>query len=76
MILLDIKQYLIQKQVANLQEIAWHFKQQPEVIRVMLHHWIRKGKVEIAPKPKVCGSLCTQCEPSIAEVYHWNSESA
>jgi len=72
MILLDIKQYLAEHKAANLQQLACQFKQTPEVMRDMLQHWIRKGKVRMTPKPNVCGSLCNQCQPAVTEIYCWH----
>ncbi len=71
MILLDIKKYLANKKTVNLQELALHFKQQPDVMRDMLCHWIRKGKIQKAANPVGCGTRCVQCKPEFAEVYTW-----
>ncbi len=75
MILIEIKRYLAAKESANLQELALHFKQPPAVMRDMLCHWVRKGKVTKIAKPIGCGTKCTQCAPSFAEVYRWNVET-
>lgn len=69
--LLALRDYLVQKQSANLQEIAWHFKQSPDMIRTLLAHWIRKGRVDRCDKPAGCGSRCQLCKPDVAEVYQW-----
>lgn len=71
MILLEIKQYLMTKKRVILQQIAVDFKKDPEMMRMMLRHWINKGCVAAAAKPAGCGSRCTQCKPEFAEVYCW-----
>jgi putative ferrous iron transport protein C len=70
--LLEIKRYMSAKKTANLQELVLHFKKQPDMIRFMLQHWIRKGKICCVPKPVGCGSQCQMCKPSIVEIYSWN----
>jgi len=66
---LDIKHYLKEHKVANLQELSLHFQRDPEIMRDMLSHWLRKGVICRAPKPAGCGVSCGQCKPSVAEVY-------
>ena len=69
--LLELKQYLVYHRIANLEEMARHFQQDPAIIRNLLQHWIRKGKVVRRPSPTGCGTKCTQCDPKTAEVYEW-----
>ena len=69
--LLEIKRYLSSKKTAHLQELSLHFKQQPDTMRHLLAHWIRKGKVRETEKPAGCGSRCQLCKPSEAQVYEW-----
>ncbi len=69
--LLEIKKYLANKEQANLQELAFHFKQQPEMIRCMMPHWVRKGKATMVAKPPGCGSKCFKCQPAAIETYRW-----
>ncbi len=69
--LLELRDYLTEKQTANLQEMAWHFKQSPETVRLWLEHWIRKGRVCRAQNPVNCGTKCQACKPQVAEVYRW-----
>ena len=72
--LIAVKEYFLVKKTVNLQELSLHFKQQPETIRCLLQHWVRKGKVCRAVKPAGCGSRCQLCKPSVAEVYEWRGE--
>lgn len=71
--LLEIKRYMLTKKTATLQELMLHFKKQPDTMRSMLQHWVRKGKICHATKPMGCGSKCQMCQPSIAEIYTWNT---
>lgn len=70
MILLDLKNYLQQRKHVNLQELALHFQTDPEMVRDMMQHWIRKGKV-CEFKPAGCGTRCIDCKPALREVYSW-----
>lgn len=69
MILLDIKHYFEEHKTANLQDLSLHFQRDPEIMRDMLSHWLRKGVIHKTPNPAGCGVSCVQCEVSIAETY-------
>lgn len=71
MILLDVKQYLKEKATCNLQELSLQFHCDPEVMRGMLAHWVRKGVIAIGKKPEGCGIKCVQCQPGVAQIYHY-----
>ena len=69
--LLSIKRFLRDKEQVNLQDIAFHLRQPPELVRDLLQHWVRKGKVQRCANPPNCGSKCQLCQPVVAEVYRW-----
>jgi hypothetical protein len=69
--LLEIRDYMQQHKTANLKHIAAHLKQDELATRLMLEHWLRKGKLIKLPPPPGCGSRCQQCQPEFAEVYRW-----
>ena len=71
MILLEVKDYIKQRKLVNLQDVSLHFQRDPDTMREILAHWVRKGVVRRAPKPSGCGVKCGSCEPSVAEVYCW-----
>ncbi len=71
MILLEIKRYLKDKQFVNLQELSLHFQRDPEIMREMLGHWLRKGVICKAPNPAGCGLKCVKCKPEFSEVYQF-----
>ncbi len=71
MSLLAIKQYFLQVKVANLASICEYFKLSPELLRDMLGHWIRKGKIRRFNKTAACGKQCVKCDPGMIEIYEW-----
>ncbi|RLJ18761.1 sugar metabolism transcriptional regulator [bacterium endosymbiont of Escarpia laminata] len=71
MILADIKRYLMARKQASLADIAMHFDADPDAVRGMLEHWIRKGRVEKHSVYASCGSSCDKCDPATTEVYSW-----
>lgn len=79
--LLALRDYLVECKAADVREIAWHFKQEPELIRDWLQHWIRKGRVQRAQasygahgahgcsaRCPGCSNGCTRSSP---EIYAW-----
>ena len=76
MILSDIKRYLQARGQASLGDIALHFDANPEAVRGMLEHWIRKGRVERQLANPACGSACSQCDPADTEIYLWRDAPA
>ncbi|MDJ0808188.1 MAG: FeoC-like transcriptional regulator [Gammaproteobacteria bacterium] len=71
MILADIKRYLIHHHQATLNDIALHCDADPDAVRGMLEHWIRKGRVERRVPSDACSSGCSKCDPSDLEYYVW-----
>ncbi|MEE9320724.1 MAG: FeoC-like transcriptional regulator [Granulosicoccus sp.] len=59
--LLDIKQYLIERQHASLRDIALHFDTNPDAMRGMLEIWINKGKIRKCDAA-ACGGCSSGCE--------------
>lgn len=73
MLLLQLRDLLQSRPRVNLMEMCRCLESDPEAVRGMLTHWLRKGKVRQCPKPNGCGSRCTQCNVAHAEVYEWVS---
>ncbi len=72
MILSELGDYLRQHGQASLQDMALHFDADPEALRGMLEHWMRKGKVKKRLATSSCGSGgCSQCDPASVEIYRW-----
>ena len=74
MILSDLRDYLRQRGQASLQDMALHFDADPEALKGMLEHWIRKGKVTRQTAKASCGDSCTQCDPATVEIYVWGRQ--
>ncbi len=71
MILTEVKKYLMAQKMATLQDMAFHFKMEPETIRPMLDKWCRKGKVRHHDSNIGCGKGCCQCDSATIESYEW-----
>ena len=71
MILSDIKAYLAARGQATLADIARHFDADPDAVRGMLDHWIRKGRITKQRIEDVCGLHCGGCEAAAVEIYVW-----
>ena len=74
MILSELRDHLRQRGQASLLELAQHFDAEPEALRGMLEHWIRKGQVRRHQAGGACGGGCTQCDPASLELYQWGVE--
>ena len=73
MILSELKDYLAKTKVSSMFELQLHFNTDAEVLRDMLEHWIRKGKIKKTKRSVKCGS-CQQCNPLMTELYEWIEE--
>jgi putative ferrous iron transport protein C len=71
MSLLDIRQYLMQVRITSLSGICVYFNAEPEALRGMMAHWIRKGCVRQCAKNPSCASSCGKCSPALTEIYEW-----
>lgn len=69
--LLSIKTFLKERKSADLQELSFHFRKHPDTMRLLLAHWVRKGKICHLVKPTGCCTKCQSCQSQFAEVYHW-----
>lgn len=67
--LLSLKTFLKERKSANLQELSLHFSKEPQIMRCMLEHWIRKGKI-CRLGPAGCKIKCQFC-PQFSETYQW-----
>ena len=71
MILTDLKSYLSQHQEAPIGDLVNRFGIEPDAIRAMLGHWMRKGRVRrIESDAGDCGG-CTKCDAYRLEIYRW-----
>lgn len=67
--LIAVKNYMTRQGVTSLQQLALHFQVEPDAMRGMLEHWIRKGRVR---RQAACHrSACSGCDPAVTECYWW-----
>lgn len=77
MILVELKNYLEQHGSAGIIDLSRRFDVEPEALRGMLAHWIRKGKVRRVDRAGDCavrgnGSChCAYVDPLAGEIYEW-----
>jgi putative ferrous iron transport protein C len=71
MSLLDIRNHMMQVKMASLASLCSLFKVEPDTLRCMLSHWIRKGKMRQCSKKPACGSKCFKCPTATIEIYEW-----
>jgi putative ferrous iron transport protein C len=73
--LLEIKQYMLRVRVATLGHLCSVFHTDPETLRSMLSHWMRKGNIRQCLKTPACGSKCFKCPAMNTEQYEWVDNS-
>lgn len=69
--LLDIKHHMMQVRITSLSSLCVYFNGDAGVLRDMLAHWVRKGKIRQCMKTPQCGVKCGQCSPLLTEIYEW-----
>lgn len=76
--LIEIKQYLIEKNYVSLDEIANHFNISLDFMQEMLNYWEKKGCVESIKIPIYSKKHCKHCTCCLKQdlsqtctVYHW-----
>lgn len=73
MILIRILDFLRERQVAGLGEIARAAGSTPDAVRPMLQTLERKGRVHLVRAPAGCGASCRQCDPGSVEIYGYGT---
>ncbi len=73
MILSDLKTYLTSRKRAPIGDLANHFNSEPDAMRGMLEHFIRKGKLRRLDGDGACGG-CHKCDAFALEIYEWTEE--
>ncbi len=61
MSLLAIKEHMMQVKIASLSTLCACLNTDADVLRHMLTHWERKGKIRKFTKTPACGSQCSNC---------------
>jgi len=72
MILSDLKSYLAEHHRSPIGELVRHFNADPDAIRGMLAHFIRKGQVRRLDEGRSC-SGCQKCDAAALEIYEWTA---
>ena len=71
MSLIDIKNYMITTKFSSLTNLCHIFNSEPDKVRCLLSHWIKKGKIRechMNACKKPCASRC----PAVSnEHYEW-----
>jgi len=68
----DVKRYLSERKIAPLNDISLHFDLEPDAVRGLLSHWIRKGRVRMHQDEGCSNGCCGGCgEHNNKEVYEW-----
>lgn len=70
--LTTLKTYLQARPAASLSALASHVGADPDAVRGMLEHWLRKGKVRRTAGAR-CGG-CDSCAAADIEFYEWIGE--
>lgn len=74
MSLIHVKRYLMRARQATLTSLCALFQAEPETMRCLLNHLIRKGCVRKCERQIACGSTCFKCPVAAAsEMYEWVS---
>jgi hypothetical protein len=70
--LTTLKGYLVARRAASLSELAREVDADPDAVRGILEHWLRKGKVRRTAGAR-CGG-CDSCAAADIELYEWVGE--
>lgn len=71
----QIKLIFTEKNTVSLVELTQQLNAEPDAVRGMLSHWIRKGRIRPFQKKAGCGSKCGKCDPATTEMYQWVLDS-
>lgn len=72
MTLSALKNYLSERKIVPLNDIAVHFDSDPDALRGMLDHWIRKGRVRLHQEEGCQAKCCGGCSShGSKEFYEW-----
>lgn len=74
MLIIAIRDYLVSKGQANLQDLARHFQVQESAMEQMLTFWLQKGTIEqINLNDESCSTAncsdCFSCPPGVKKIY-------
>jgi len=61
----------MQVKITTLNSLCTYFHAEPETMRCMLAHWVRKGCIRQCMKTPACGTQCFKCNVAVTEIYEW-----
>lgn len=61
MSLLELKEYLQNRDIVSINDLSIHFKASSETLEPMLEHWVRKGKLRKETAESSCGVKHSSC---------------
>lgn len=70
MTLIDIKNHMITVKFATINSLCRLFQTDPETLRCLLSHWIKKGKIRRCDLA-LCAKKCSGCPAASGESYEW-----
>lgn len=76
MSLIEIKSYMVRVRMASLASLCAFFQTDPDTLRCLLAHWVRKGNIRQCQKTPACGSKCFKCPILSTEIYEWIDSAA
>lgn len=74
MTLIEIKHHMMKVKMTTLSSLCSLFKADPDTMRCLLTHWIKKGKIRQCPRQPACRTQCFKCPAVMAEHYEWTGE--
>lgn len=72
--LIKLKNYLRERKLVPLQDVAMHFRVDVDAVRPMLEVWVNKGKAKRHKNNIGCQKGCGKCDPASIETYEWISK--
>ncbi|HBI21421.1 MAG TPA: hypothetical protein DDY37_02355 [Legionella sp.] len=67
--LLQIRDFIRQSEVASTQQMAREFHVDEEALQPMLDIWVRKGMIEKCHEKAACASACMRCKTHVPVFY-------
>ncbi|MBC8523767.1 MAG: FeoC-like transcriptional regulator [Chlorobium phaeobacteroides] len=61
MSLLELKEYLKNRNIVSINDLCIYFRTSPETLEPMLEQWIRKGKLRKETAESCCGGKHSSC---------------
>jgi hypothetical protein len=68
-VLIELRDYVMERGRVSMRDLVCRFEKEPEAIRQMLEHWIRKGRIARESGCPPCGAGCCKCDPELTEFY-------